>query len=345
MVLPTMEGQPIRYLRAPVLVADISVSDPDSGQELTLDGIFGMNFLVSSMMVDGMNLGDVSAGAYDWIVFDEPNGILGLNLPGIATEPTILSRHTFYNGAALDGSNRAPNAADDGAIAYDKVSLLPGRTASFANYTSAPDGITGIMVDINDLPAGASVGPEDFVFRTGTSANPNTWSAAPQPTVTVRRDAGATGSDRVTFTWPDKQLKNRWVQVTVKANADTGLSQPDVFYFGNLSGETGNDMQSASATVTGADVTRTRGQIGRLAEIDNRYDHLRDGRISAADAAVVRANLFQTLRLITAPTASATLTMNARPAALSTTSPTRTAVPPRRRALYDEQSDLLGRIA
>jgi hypothetical protein len=342
MVLPTMEGQPIRYLRAPVLVADISVSDPHTGQDLTLDGVFGMNFLVSSMMVDGTDLGDVAAGAYDWIVFDEPNGVLGLNLPGHDTGPTVLSRHTFYNGSLLDGSNPAPNAGDDNAIAYDKTGLRPGRAASFANYTSAPNGITGIMVDINDLPAGASLGADDFVFRTGTSADPGTWKAAPQPTVTVRRGSGAVGSDRVTFTWPENQLKNRWLQVTVKANADTGLAEPDVFYFGNLAGDTGDS--GTVATVTGTDVTRTRAQSGREADADSPFDHNRDGRVNAFDAAAVRANLFQTLRLITAPAASAAAAATQSASGAAPASDAR-AVPPRRRTLYNEQPDLLGRVA
>jgi hypothetical protein len=342
MVLPTMEGQPIRYLRAPVLVADISVSDPHSGQDLTLDGVFGMNFLVSSMMVDGMSLGDVSAGAYDWIVFDEPNGVLGLNLPGRAAHSTVLGRRTFYNNSLLDGSNRAADAGDDNAIAYDKSGLLPGGTASFANYTGAPNGITGIMVDVSRLPEGASIGAEDFVFRAGTSANPSTWSIAPQPAVTVRRGAGAAGSDRVTFTWPDNQLKNRWLQVTVKANADTGLAEPDVFYYGNLAGETGDS--SRAATVNGVDVARTRAASGRGADVDSRFDHNRDGRVNAVDSAVVRANLFQSLRLITAPAASAAAITAQSVSGAATVPDTRAAVPPRRRTLYDEQPDLLGRV-
>ena len=43
------------------------------------------------------------------------------------------------------------SATDDEAIASDKVALLPGETATFANYTSYARGINGIMVDIADL--------------------------------------------------------------------------------------------------------------------------------------------------------------------------------------------------
>jgi hypothetical protein len=52
--------------------------------------------------------------------------------------------------------NPAANDFDDGAIATDKVALPPGQTGTFANYTSYPRGINGIMVDIQGLadPAG-----------------------------------------------------------------------------------------------------------------------------------------------------------------------------------------------
>ena len=39
----------------------------------------------------------------------------------------VVGRHVFYNRSAWDGNNAAANAADDNAIASDKVALLPGR--------------------------------------------------------------------------------------------------------------------------------------------------------------------------------------------------------------------------
>src|SRR5206468_489843 len=46
------------------------------------DGVFGMNFLVSSTPLDSTDplaLFQPSQGFFNWITFDEPNGILGLN--------------------------------------------------------------------------------------------------------------------------------------------------------------------------------------------------------------------------------------------------------------------------
>jgi hypothetical protein len=82
LVLTTREGKPITYLHAPVLVADITARDPATGQSITLDGVFGMNFLVASAKVDGGLLPDIShitAGPFKWIVFDQPAGLLGFD--------------------------------------------------------------------------------------------------------------------------------------------------------------------------------------------------------------------------------------------------------------------------
>jgi hypothetical protein len=105
--VPTMEGNAsnpndpnnLRYLNAPVLVNDITVVDPSTynpltdtyGTTLTLDGIFGMNFLVGSANYDFSGffptVTGMTEGPYNWVVFDQPNGILGLS---VVPEPTSL---------------------------------------------------------------------------------------------------------------------------------------------------------------------------------------------------------------------------------------------------------------
>jgi hypothetical protein len=49
--LPTMERDPLIYRPAPVLVCDITVEDPTTKQQFTLDGVLGMNFLAASAKV------------------------------------------------------------------------------------------------------------------------------------------------------------------------------------------------------------------------------------------------------------------------------------------------------
>jgi hypothetical protein len=82
--VPLMEGDSLDFLSAPVLVHDISLLDPNTNDVLTLDGIFGLNFLIASMDPETW---DVRAGAFNWIVFDEPNGILGLDVKGLDPVP------------------------------------------------------------------------------------------------------------------------------------------------------------------------------------------------------------------------------------------------------------------
>src|SRR5688500_4153711 len=44
---------------------------------------------------------------------------------------TVVGRHVFYTRSAWDGFDPAANAADDAAVAPDKLALLPGGTATF----------------------------------------------------------------------------------------------------------------------------------------------------------------------------------------------------------------------
>ena len=76
------DPQVLKYLRAPVLVSDISVLDPITNDFLTLDGIFGMNLLVATLFFSESPsaFGPGSVGAYEWLVFDEPAGVLGLKV-------------------------------------------------------------------------------------------------------------------------------------------------------------------------------------------------------------------------------------------------------------------------
>ena len=106
----------------------------------------------------------------------------------------------------------------------------------------------------------------------------------------MRQGEGTGGSDRVTITWDDNVIQNQWLQVTVLADANTGLSAPDVFYFGNAIGESGNSP--ADAVVDSADETgsRTHKTGFTAAAIDNHYDYNRDGRVNATDDLIARHN-------------------------------------------------------
>jgi hypothetical protein len=221
---------------------------------------------------------------------------------------TVVGRHVFYNNSRFDGINAQPNANDDAAIAPEKSALLPGGTATFANYTSFTKGINGIMIDVAGLRGTPTAA--DFRFKVGNNNEPTTWANAPAPTsIAVRRGAGTGGSDRMTLTWPDGSIQKQWLQVTVQATASTGLSAPDVFYFGNAPGESGN--APANTLVSATDEIEARNDphtVLNPATITNRHDYNRDGFVNAADQIAARNNgttLVNVLRLIHVPSAAA----------------------------------------
>ena len=228
----------------------------------------------------------------------------------------VAGRHVFYNNSAFDGNGAAADARDDAAVDAGKSALLPGQTAAAAaNVTAYSRGINGVMVDVTGLPPGAVtgglLGPEDVAVRATSPAAPDAWSAGPAPTsVTVRAGAGVGGSDRVTLVWPDGAIVNRWVEVTLLANADTRLPAPDVFAFGNLIGDA-----DGSRTVNLADFGAQRQDFNATGRTvaNGRSDFNRDGAVNLADFGTLRSNFGKSLPAAPAlaPASSATSLLSA----------------------------------
>jgi len=169
------------------------------------------------------------------------------------------------------------------------------------------------MVDIENLNDPVGLSDVDFEFRVSNRNNspenntddPSTRALAPTPTVSVREDAGAGGSDRVTLIWDDQAIHDQWLQVMVKANARTGLGQNDVFYVGNAIGECGD--ATAFTFVDGTDFAGARDKThdsDDRAAIDDRFDYDRDSLVDERDLAIARdnhTNFLTCLTLFTAP--------------------------------------------
>ncbi|MCO6455657.1 MAG: pre-peptidase C-terminal domain-containing protein [Pirellulaceae bacterium] len=209
------------------------------------------------------------------------------------TVTTITGRHIFYNNSYFDGRSAAANAADDGAIAIDKTPLLPGGRATFANYTSYSRGINGLMLDLKNVADAAAVGAAQFEFRVGNSQTPGTWSTdVPAPiSVTARAGAGVDGADRITLLWADGAIQKQWLQVTVRADAVTGLAAADVFYVGNAVGEAGNSASNTFVNVFDfAGARDNPHNFLNRAAIDDQYDFNRDSLVNVFDLAAVRDN-------------------------------------------------------
>ena len=195
----------------------------------------------------------------------------------------VLGRYLFYGNSAFAA------ASDDAAIATDKMPLLPGHAAGFANYSSYCRGINGVMLDVSDAGQPTAA---DFEFRIGNDSNPADWALAATPSIIVQPNGGAAGADRIVFTWPDGAIAGEWLQVKVLATAETGLALPDVFYFGSAPGDTGNS--ASDAQVTPADEVAVRNNPhtagANPADIDEPCDFDRDGRVGPADAVIARNN-------------------------------------------------------
>lgn len=253
----------------------------------------------------------------------------------VAEPAEVVARHIFYNNSYFDDPGRGFD--DDAAVApkpvvtdpdpdepeewsdeLGKTALLPGETATFANYTSYSRGINGIMIDIAGLPASvlnATNDPatSDVEFRIGNANDPDNWKSSfdavdpvPLPTsVTVWPGEGDNGSDRVKLIWADNAIEKTWLQVTVRATANTALVAPDVFYFGNAIGDSGNT--EANSAVNNFDFTGVRDHPHNAfnrAPIHDRFDFNRDGNVNALDLSIVvqnSTNAFTDLNLIAVP--------------------------------------------
>jgi hypothetical protein len=231
----------------------------------------------------------------------------------------VVARRVFYNRSMFDGNATVPNASDDVAVPTNKVALLPGGMPSFLNVTSYTRGLNGVMIDLADLPGGVALGADDFAFRSGTTADPSAWSVGPAPAAITTRATGP-GRYRVTLMWSDYDPKdtsglpqavaNGWLEVRLKANGRTNLAADDVFYFGNLIGETGATNAAGRLGVDATDLGRVRAaQVSAgasTASVNNVYDFNRDGRVNVLDVGIARSRDGVTVPLLTVPRQSLT---------------------------------------
>ena len=294
LTLQTQQGVQIRFTGVPIMVLDVGVTDFNTGQTLILDGDFGANFLMASM--NGGN-----DAAFNFITFDQPNGLLNFQPAGSVSQGTasVVAHKIFYNNSAWDGNNTAANVLDDNAIAPDKSVLTAGHAPGFANFSSYSKGINGIMIDVANLAFAPNA--SDFTVQVGNSNNASNWILGPTPTITVRPGAGVNGSSRVELTWPDGTIKNEWVAITVKADANTGLAAPDSFFFGNLVGASGQGTLGTAYTISVTDLTAAQNDLHTFmnpAGLNDTQDYNRDGRVDATDQIIARYTSGTTLVML-----------------------------------------------
>jgi autotransporter-associated beta strand protein len=227
LLVRTQEGNPaddndpnhLRFTRAPVLVSDITVKDPKNNQTLTLDGVFGMNYLVASAFVSEGAAGEfptidnLTFGRFDWVVFDQANATLGLEPSSVSNQGQLTWLGDFFaTESTWDTSN--PNwisglstgVYSDG----DHVSFTDFTLATEVVITVpvAPGSVTFDNKDVDFIIKGAAIQGLTGVTKKGTGLvtfeNSNTYTgptdviagtiifAAPQNIGPVNVHAGAT---------------------------------------------------------------------------------------------------------------------------------------------------------
>jgi hypothetical protein len=279
---------------APVSLIDLSgvFDDADPGDSLTLSvadnsndalvtaGLVGTD-LTLTYAPDTSGSADITIRATD-IYGNEVEDTFTVTVT-VNQTVEIAARHVFYNNSMSDGGDPAAGPGDDNAIAAGKDVMLPGGTPSPANYSNYWLGVNGIMVDISEMFADPVV--ENFGFRVTDPAAPGGWVDGPEPTVSVRTGDGVDGSDRVTLVWPDGAIVDRWVEVTVRSDANgggLGLSGDDMFYFGNFVGDCDGDwIVGVGDYETLVSELGQRGD-GLVADFDA------DGRVGLSDFVIMR---------------------------------------------------------
>ena len=214
----------------------------------------------------------------------------------------LFAVRVFYRNSAFHTGSAA--GRDERAAATDKIPLLPGQAPSIANFTSYTRGLNGLIIDLLDVASG-TITAEDLVFEVSAAVGESpAWVAAPAPdSITSGRSIDVVSPEReltrVKVTWPDNSIRNRWLRVTVKANANTGLVRDAVFLFGNLVGETGD--LGGPTRVSALDLVAVRRALSSVAPLTSRVDFNRDGSVNALDLAAARSNLNRVLAPPPAP--------------------------------------------
>lgn len=209
----------------------------------------------------------------------------------------VTDRRVFYNNSAFgttSPTSKFAYQAGDGPI-------------TSISMTSYSRGLNGIAVEIADASGPLSVSDFSFAMSDqGSGANnvnaPSTWAAAPAPIgFTIVPDTPVPGTDRVEFIWADNAIENRYLEVTTLANANTGLVADDVFYFGNIIGDTFNDSSPAVWVTTAVDEVQIQTEVISTATIDSLLDMDRNGVHLASDRIVTRTNTIFALNKMADP--------------------------------------------
>jgi hypothetical protein len=130
---------------------------------------------------------------------------------------------------------------------------------------------------------------------------PSGWVVAPAPTAINVTAATPSVPGRIRIEWADNAIADRWLQVSLLANANTGLTTRQVYYLGHLLGETNGVVEGGGFLVRTLDVAQIAASIGQSATVGSVLDVDKDGLVRTLDAAAAAGAIGRSLRLITIP--------------------------------------------
>ncbi len=216
-----------------------------------------------------------------------------INISVTTTPSSVSAVKLFYDNSKfnkfVEGVGAGTN--DDKAIDTSKTAYLPGAgTANFSNISSFTDGINGIMVDLAAGGIHGNLNASDFTFRVGLNNTPSKWASAPAPsTIAVRTGSPTAGNDRVELIWTDGSITDEWLEVTVHADPNTGLSAPYTFFYGSVIANSGTGDTGALAITSSTDENAARNHSGS-ATVTNVFDYNKDGFVNSSDENAARNN-------------------------------------------------------
>ncbi len=116
LIVPTLNGYNLVYNNARICIHDISIIDEDTNEFITLDGIFGSNFLCASATLSL----EIVATPYNTIVIDTQNGLIGFDVDDVYPLP---EPYTSNCGDANNPWNRM-DLNRDCRINFDDIQIL-----------------------------------------------------------------------------------------------------------------------------------------------------------------------------------------------------------------------------
>lgn len=299
-----------------------------------LTNVGGTLFFSALELTNGSELWSVNAAGIAILVEDSIAG--GGIRPGNAnSEPRNLinvdgvlyfTANDGTHGITLWKATSVPASEVTGAFVYHKDSGFDSSGVSFAlddvkslamegptpqkltydNLINTSFGINGLVFDIANLPVN-ELTAADFDFQMSPQgifdlvANPPAnWQPAPNPSEIA---VHALDTSRVTITWPNDTIINRWLRVIIKANANTFLTLPEVYYLGHLRGET-TGLSDDTYTVSFADIAPIRSAVGQIVGVGNTSDIDKNATVAFSDVTAMRSNIGVQLSNITIPASS-----------------------------------------